>query len=194
MKVLVSREYLTNIANSIRAKLSSSARYKPGEMSDAIDNIETIYAPRYVSFREYKGTDLIPELRALDTSNMTNMSTMFYYCNGLTSINVSNFNTTRVTSMRYMFYSCNRLINLDLSSFNTANVTDMSFMFQNCERLQFLDLRNFTFNNVSSYTSMLIGIPNDCLIIVKDDAAKNWITSKFYQLTNVKTVAEYEAS
>lgn len=192
MKVLVSREYLTNIANSIRAKLASSDKYKPGEMSNAIDNIETVYAPRYVSFREYKGMDLTPELRALDTSNITTMATMFYYCNGLTSLNVSNFNTARVTSMRYMFYACNKLVSLDLRSFNTTNVTDMSYMFQNCERLQYLDLRNFTFNNVSTYTSMLIGIPNDCLIIVKDDAAKNWITSKFYQLTKVKTVAEYE--
>jgi len=93
--------------------------------------------------------------------------------------------------MRYMFYSCNKLIRLDLSSFNTNNVTDMTYMFQNCERLQFLDLRNFSFNNVTSYTGMLIGIPNDCLIIVKDNAAKNWILSKFAQLTNVKTIAEY---
>ena len=33
-----------------------------------------------------------------------------------------------------------------------------------------------------------------CLIIVKDDTQRTWITSKFSKLTNIKTIAEYEAS
>ena len=190
MKVLVTKDYLTNIANSIRSKKGSSTKYKPEDMSAAIDSITTIYAPRYISFREYKGWDLIPELAGLDTSNMSTMAQMFYYCDGLRSLDVSNFNTGNITNMRYMFYACTNIINLNLSNFNTDRVTDMSYMFANCERLLSLDIRNFNFNNVSSYTGMFNSVPSNCEIIVANDNAKRWITSKFSNLINVKTVGE----
>ncbi len=190
MKVLVTKGYLTNIANSIRSKKGSSTKYKPEDMSAAIDSITTIYAPRYISFREYKGWDLIPELAGLDTSNMSTMAQMFYYCDGLRSLDVSNFNTGNITNMRYMFYACTNIINLNLSNFNTDRVTDMSYMFANCERLLSLDIRNFNFNNVSSYTGMFNSVPSNCEIIVANDNAKRWITSKFSNLINVKTVGE----
>lgn len=190
MKVLVTKDYLTNIANSIRSKKGNITKYKPEDMSGAIDSITTIYSPKYISFREYKGTDLIPELAGLDTSKITTMAQMFYYCDALTSLNVSTFNTENVNNMRYMFYACNHIINLDLSNFNTNKVTDMSYMFANCERLLSLDIRNFNFSNVTSYTGMFNSVPSNCEIIVADDTAKRWITSKFSNLINVKTVAE----
>ena len=190
MKVLVTKDYLTNIANSIRGKKGDSTKYKPEDMSEAIDSITTTYSPRYISFREYKGWDLIPELAGLDTSNMSTMAQMFYYCDGLRSLDASKFNTSNITNMRYMFYACANIINLNLSNFNTDRVTDMSYMFANCERLTLLDIRNFNFGNVTSYTGMFNSVPSDCKIIVADDNAKRWITSKFSNLTNVKTVAE----
>lgn len=172
MKVLVTKDYLTNIANSIRGKKGNSTKYKPEDMSEAIDSITTIYSPKYISFREYKGTDLIPELAGLDTSKITTMAQMFYYCDALNSLNVSTFNTENVNNMRYMFYACNHIINLDLSNFNTNKVTDMSYMFANCERLLSLDIRNFNFSNVTSYTGMFNSVPSNCEIIVADDTAK----------------------
>ena len=190
MKVLVTKDYLINIANSIRSKKGNTTKYKPEDMSEAIDSITTTYSPKYISFREYKGTDLIPELAGLDTSKITTMAQMFYYCDALASLNVSTFNTENVNNMRYMFYACNRIINLDLSNFNTNRVTDMSYMFANCERLLLLDIRNFNFSNVTSYTGMFNSVPSNCEIIVADDTAKRWITSKFSNLNNVKTVAE----
>ena len=190
MKVLVTKDYLINIANSIRAKVGGSDKYKPEEMSEAIDEITTIYAPRFISFREYKGAELNEETQGLDTSNMDTMATMFYYCNGLRELNLSNFNTNNITNMRYMFYSCSNLPSLNLSNFNTSRVTDMSYMFANCEKLLMLDIRNFNFNNVSTFTNMFNGIPNNCEIIVADDTAKRWIITKFPQLNNIKTVAE----
>ena len=66
--------------------------------------------------------------------------------------------------------------------------------FYNCKKLTRLDIRNFDFTNVTSYSSMFGIVPTDCLIIVKDDTAKTWITEKFTTLTNVKTVAELEAA
>ena len=36
-----------------------------------------------------------------------------------------------LNSCNFMFYDCNSLSSLDLSNFNTQNVTDMGFMFRN---------------------------------------------------------------
>ena len=190
MKVLVTENYLKNIANSIRNKKNTQTKFKPEDMSEAIDSIVTSYAPRYISFREYKGMELNAELAGLDTSNMTSMAQMFYYCNGLRSLNVNNFNTSKVENMRYMFYACSNLSELNLNNFNTSRVTDASYMFANCENLLLLDIRNFNFNTISAYTNMFTGIPNDCQIIVADDSAKRWINTRFSQLTNVKAVSE----
>lgn len=56
---------------------------------------------------------------------------MFRNCSGLTSLDLSGFNTQNVTDMRGMFYNCSGLTTLDLSSFNTQNVTNMNLMFNN---------------------------------------------------------------
>ena len=38
-----------------------------------------------------------------------------------------------------MFYGCNKLTSLDLSNFNTNNVNDMSYMFYDCSSLTSLN-------------------------------------------------------
>ena len=92
--------------------------------------------------------------------------------------------------MNYMFENCSKLTILDLSNFNTSNVTNMYGMFYSCYKLIHVDLRSFDFTKVTNYSSMFGGVPNNCEIIVKDDTAKEWITTHFTNLTNVKTVAE----
>ena len=133
------------------------------------------------------------DVSGLNTSNTTNMSRMFINCTNLTNLDIRNFVTSKVNNMSYMFYNCRSLTSLDIRNFDTSNVTDMSYMFYNCKNLTRLDIRNFDFTKVTRYSSMFSGIPDDCLIIVKDDTAKTWITSKFTTLTNVKTVAELGA-
>ena len=51
--------------------------------------------------------------------NLTKINYMFYGCNSLTNINLSNFNTQNVTDISDMFYLCNSLTNINLSNFNT---------------------------------------------------------------------------
>ena len=46
--------------------------------------------------------------------NIKNLSFMFYKCNFLTNIDLSNFNTQNDTNMSFMFYDCKSLINIDL--------------------------------------------------------------------------------
>ena len=89
-----------------------------------------------------------------NTTNVTNMASMFAGCNSLTSLDLSNFNTTNVTNMAYMFYKCFNLTSLDLSSFNTENVEKMSNMFNKCFNLTSLNLSSFNTENVTNMECM----------------------------------------
>jgi surface protein len=94
------------------------------------------------------------DLSSFDTSNVTNMYNMFYYCNSLTSLDLSSFDTSNVTNMSSMFRDCRGLTSLDLSSFNTSNVTNMNHMFRDCSLLTSLDLSSFDTSNVTNMNYM----------------------------------------
>ncbi len=83
------------------------------------------------------------DLSGFNTSAVTNMYAMFSYCKQLSSINLSSFDTSAVTDMSKMFGNCIQLTSLDLSNFDTSAVTDMNGMFRDCWGLTSLDLSNF---------------------------------------------------
>jgi len=93
----------------------------------------------------------------LKTDDVTDMGGMFFWCSGLTSLDVSGFNTANVTDMGAMFSRCSSLTSLDLSGFNTANVTDMRSMFYGCSGLTSLDLSGFNTDNVTNMGAMFMG-------------------------------------
>ena len=78
----------------------------------------------------------ITGLEYLNTSEVTDMAWMFFYCSNLTSLDFSHFNTSKVNSMYNMLGYCQSLTSLDLSSFNTSQVISMSSMFDHCANLQ----------------------------------------------------------
>ena len=125
-----------------------------------------------------------------NTSNVTDMSIMFYGCSGLTSLDVSNFDTSNVTDMSYMFDNCSSLESLDLRNFNTSKVNNMSLMFTNCRSLTSLDLSNFDTSKVTDMSSVFSG----CVSLTYLDLS-GWNTSNvtsmqniFYGSTSLKTI------
>ena len=96
----------------------------------------------------------IEGLEYLNTSEVKDMSRMFWGCSALTSLDLKHFNTQNVTNMECMFRRCSALTSLDLKSFNTQNVTDMSSMFDGCKALKTLDLQNFNTQNVTDMYGM----------------------------------------
>ena len=138
-------------------------------------------------FTNCKATTI--DLSSFDTSNVTDMSYMFKNCKA-TTIDLSNFDASNVTNV-YMMFADSQATTIDLSSFNASKATSTNSMFEN-SKVTTLDIRNFDFTNVKNYNNMFRNVSANCLIIVKDDTAKEWITSKFTTLTNVKTIAEYE--
>ena len=99
----------------------------------------------------------IENLPYLDTSNVTDMSKMFYYTFYLKSLDLSSFDTSQVTNMSQMFYYAKGLESLDVSSFNTSSVTDMSTMFCGIN-VTSLDVSNFDTSNVMNMRSMFSGL------------------------------------
>ena len=65
-------------------------------------------------------------LTIFDTSNVTNMTGMFFMCSSLSALDLSTFNTSNVRGMNCMFFGCSSLSTLDLSTFNTSNVQSMN--------------------------------------------------------------------
>jgi surface protein len=92
-----------------------------------------------------------------NTSNVTDMSSMFPGCSALTSLDLSKFNTSNVTTMEYMFQSCSSLASLDLSNFDTSKVGDMYGMFNGCSALTSLDLSKLNTSHVWNMNGMFGG-------------------------------------
>ena len=113
------------------------------------------------------------DVNHFDTSQVTDMSDMFGYCTSLINLDLSNFDTSQVTDMIWMFNGCKSLTSLDVSYFNTSQVTNMSGMFAFCGSLTSLDLGSWNTSNVENMSSMF----SDCINLV-DLNLKNWSTLK----------------
>ena len=88
------------------------------------------------------------DVSKFNTSNVTNMESMFYYCASLQNLDVNHFDTSNVKDMSNMFSRCGSLTSLDISNFNTSKVIYMNAMFYNCVHLQDLNLGHFETDNV----------------------------------------------
>jgi surface protein len=64
------------------------------------------------------------------------MTAMFYGCGGLTSLDISSFDTSNVTNMHSMFRGCHGLTTIYVSNkWDASNVTSDSYMFYDCTKL-----------------------------------------------------------
>ena len=93
------------------------------------DNLAEFLKVRNGDYLFYKKT--LTSVPLFDTSNVTNMSYMFYSCSKLTS--VPQFDTSKVKNMERMFHNCTKLTSVPL--FDTSNVTNMSSVFIGCSSL-----------------------------------------------------------
>ena len=149
------------------------------------------------------------DLNNLDTSNVTNMMSMFAICTSLADLNIRNLKTSNVTNMANMFLSCYALSELDLSnfdtsnvttmqgmfagdrnlksikfgqSFDTSNVTKMGVMFNGCESLTELDVSNFNTSKAIDMNYMFGGLPNIHLDLRNFDTSK--VTNMSFMFAN----------
>lgn len=95
-------------------------------------------------FSSLTNVTTINNLTALDTTNATDMGSMFYNMPALTSLDLSNFKTSKVLWMNNMFQGDESLTALDVSGFDTRKVFDMNNMFQGLDGLTSLDLSSLS--------------------------------------------------
>lgn len=135
---------------------------------------------------------------ANDISGLVSLSSMCSSCGMLTSFTINgNYDFAEVTDISYIFSECSALMQLDLSKLHCSSLEYGSDAFNGCTSLEFLDVRNIDFTTLVDYGNMFgeddTRFNPDCEIIVGDQTQKDWVETNFDFLTNVKTVAEYEA-
>ncbi len=97
------------------------------------------------------------DMSQCNLSKVRNLDKLFKNCSSLITVNLNKVNTERVTSMSQMFYGCTNLTNINLNDFNTSVVRDMSYMFMNCSKLMNINFSSFNTKWVSNMNRMFAG-------------------------------------
>ena len=86
---------------------------------------------------------------------------MFDFCSNLTSLDVCGFNTSDVTDMSVMFYGCSSLKSLDVRGFNTFRLANVESMFANCGNLKEVYVGNgWNIKSIKGHESIFKGSQN----------------------------------
>lgn len=88
-------------------------------------------------FMEFAALNTIEGIEYLNTSECTNMNSMFYSCDALTSINVNNFDVSEVTNASAMFQYCTYLETITCN--NAWDIATTEYMFSGCSMLRNYD-------------------------------------------------------
>ena len=97
----------------------------------------------------------IYDLNFIDTSKITDMASMFYYCKKF-DCDLSCWNVSNVTYMEYMFRLCKNF-DCDLSNWDVSNVTNMNHMFYKCNVFIGKGLENWDVSKVKDMNYMFNG-------------------------------------
>jgi len=105
---------------------------------------------------------------AFDTSDVLSVTSMFWDCTSLKSVDFSSFNTSLICKMHFMFQNCYELTSIDLSNFDTRNVINFQDMFRDNYKLNYIDISSF--NTINSENSWLFyGVSGNGTIIINKE-------------------------
>ena len=101
----------------------------------SLDGLDTTHLINLYSTFYMCGINKIPNI---NTSNVTNMSSCFSFCDKI--INISNLYTSNVIDMSQTFRGCSNLVNI--STLDMSKVTDITSIFEYCNNLSQNSLQN----------------------------------------------------
>jgi len=153
--------------------------------------LDKIYMNPFSSnmFYKMKGVTSL-DLSHFDTSNVESMYNMFGGMENITQLDVSNFNTSKVVSIGQMFHTMKKLEYLDLSNFDTSKVTSMPRMFLGTTNLSYLNISSFDTSLVTDMYGMFNGMSNITELDISSFDTSN-VTSMSYMfngMSNLKTI------
>ncbi|MEG1313080.1 MAG: MucBP domain-containing protein [Bacilli bacterium] len=118
-----------------------------------------VLANRY-SERLFQGLNQLTTINNpsnFDTSNVIDMTYLFWNCSSLTSLDVSSWDTSNVEKMTGSFLGASALTNLDLSSWDVSKVKAMNSMFGSTSLLSSLNVSTWDTSNVTNFGFMFQG-------------------------------------
>lgn len=99
---------------------------------------------------------------------------------------VATLDSSKKYKMDRMFISCPNLEVVDFSQM-VGKVQEVSYAFESVPMLRIADLSGLDFTEITSTGAMFTRTtPTDCLVLVKDQANKDWFTDKCSNMTNVQ--------
>ena len=130
-------------------------------------------------FSMCKKLKTITNIGNLNISKADGMSYLFYECNALTQLDLSNWDTGNIQYMISTFNGCNNLTELNCSTWNTGKVYNLQLAFLNCNSLVTIPVRDWDTRSVMYMDKTFM----NCTSLVNLDVSK-WDTSKVVELTN----------
>ncbi|WP_375270038.1 hypothetical protein DOK67_0001195 [Enterococcus sp. DIV0212c] len=142
--------YSINIQKLIQEDQLKGKKVKKIKFEDTVSlNKDSQYLFAYLNELEE-----IEGIEKLNTSKVTNMSTMFYRTK-ITSLDLNTWDTSNVTNMSSMFKET-KLKALNVSNWNISKVTQLSEMFSS-STVESLDLKNWDTSKVTDMSSLFLG-------------------------------------
>lgn len=191
------------VVNGVNSSIDSNIQSENIKKGISILDVEGNYEGEKISdyFREsvdidtYSWLDLIKKIPYFQAST-TRGNNKFNSCKA-EYIDVAGLDISNTTSINSCFRYCIYLKEIDISMWNTTNLRNISNLFDSCASLQKCDVRSidFTKTTINMKTNIFgtygsTNIPTNCLVIVKDQANKEWVQTEYSWLTNVKTPSE----
>lgn len=81
----------------------------------------------------------------VDSSKVTNMTSLFDGCENLTTINLSNLDLHNCKYLSQMFYDCTSLVEVNLSGWDMSSLIYDNFMFYNCSQLTTINISGWIY-------------------------------------------------
>ena len=179
-------KYTTN-TSGVLPIFNSGYQYTANETElNGVYTVELFSDSNFTScnFKDKTGLLTVDYLKVTD--KVTSMYGMFSNCKNLTSLDVSNFNTSNVTNMNSMFRDCAKLETITgLNNFDVSKVTYMNMMFHNLSLITSLDLSSWNTDSLVYTTNNNEdgGMFSYCSKLQSITFGEGWNTS---QVTNMQ--------
>ena len=137
---------------------------------------------------QYKTNKDVRYAKMLDTSQVTDMNSMFNGCTSLITIPV--LDTSQATSMNYMFSGSTSLTSIP--ALDTSKVTNMGYMFNSCSRLTSIPALDTS--QVASMVNMFQSCTSLTSIPTLDTSKVTDMNSMFHRCTSLISIPTLNTS
>ncbi len=161
----------------------TATRYETATLVSGTTDVYDVYESGTDLSQMFSGSNNVIEVLGANTSGVTTMERMFWYCKSLT--NVALFDTSNIQYMNGMFYNCTSLTNVPL--FDTSNVISMGYVFYGCTALQSVPL--FDTSSVTNMSQMFYNCTSLTNVPLFDTSSVTNMSQMFRGCTNVQSGA-----